>query len=145
MSLGFVYSQTTEKYSFFEALLKAWPFCFYLCATILSALAGIFTGATGLKELGGTITAIGQMAEVASWGFSQFLLLLPLISVNLALFNFLPIPALDGARTLFVGIEAVIGRPINRKVEGWIHTVGLFVLFGLVIFLDGYHLITGLF
>ena len=145
VSLGFVYTQTNERYNFFEALYKAWPFCFYLAATILSALAGIFTGATGLAELGGTITAIGQMAEVASWGFAQFLMLLPLISVNLALFNFLPIPALDGARTLFVGIEAVIGRPINRKVEGWIHTIGLFVLFGLVIFLDGYHLIASLF
>lgn len=144
VSLGFVYSQTTESYTFFEALYKAWPFCFYLCATILSALAGIFTGATKLADMGGTITAISQMAEVTSWGFSQFLLLLPLISVNLALFNFLPIPALDGARTVFVGIEAVRGKPINRKVEGWIHTIGLFVLFGLVIFLDGYHLISGL-
>lgn len=145
VSLGFVYSQVNEKYNFFESLLKAWPFCFYLCATILSALAGIFTGATKLSDMGGTITAISQMAEVTSWGFTQFLLLLPLISVNLALFNFLPIPALDGARTVFVGIEAVRGKPINRKVEGWIHTIGLFVLFGLVIFLDGYHLIAGLF
>ena len=143
VSLGFVNSHESMKYGFFESLLKAWPFCFYLAITILSALAGIFTGATGLAELGGTITAIGQMAEVASWGFSQFLLLFPLLSVNLALFNFLPIPALDGARTLFVGAEAVIGRPINRKVEGWIHTIGLFVLFGLVIFLDGYHIISG--
>ena len=145
LSLGFIQLAVEKEYGFFESLLKAWPFCFYLCATILSALLGLFTGATKLSDMGGTITAISQMATVTSYGFKQFLLLLPLISVNLALMNFLPIPALDGARTLFVGLEAVRGKPINRKVEGWIHTIGLFVLFGLVLFLDGYHLISGLF
>ena len=143
-SLGFVYRSVSKSYGFFEALFKAWPFSFYLGGTILSALGGIFTGATTLADMGGTFTAIAQMAEVTSWGFNQFLLLLPLLSINLALFNFLPIPALDGARALFVGIEAVRGKPINRKVEGWIHTIGLFVLFALVIFLDGYQLITRL-
>ena len=144
-SLGFVFMNEKGTYGFFESLLKAWPFCFYLCGVILSALAGIFTGATRLADLGGTITAISQMAEVSSYGINAFLMLLPLLSMNLALFNFLPIPALDGARTVFVGIEAVRGKPINRKVEGWIHTIGLFVLFALVIFLDGYQLITKLF
>ena len=144
-SLGFVYSGHQQSYGFFEALFKAWPFSFYLGGTILSSLAGIFTGATTLADMGGTITAIAQMAEVTSWGFSSFLLLLPLLSINLALFNFLPIPALDGARALFVGIEAVRGKPINPKVEGWIHTIGLVALFALVIFLDGYQLITRIF
>ena len=143
-SLGVVY--TTEKmgYGFFESLVKAWPFCFYICGLILGVLGGIFTGATKVSDLGGTITAISQMGSVMELGFSSFLLLLPLLSMNLALFNFLPIPSLDGAREVFVLIESVRGKPINRKVEGMIHLVGLVLLFALVIVLDGYHIFAGL-
>lgn len=106
---------------------------------ILSALLGIFTGATKLKDLGGTVTAIGQIAEVSQMGFAQFLMLFPLLSFNLALFNVLPIPALDGARAVFILIEMIFRKPVPRKIEGIIHTVGLIVLFALVIFLDVYH------
>ena len=62
--------------------------------------------------------------------------------MNLAVFNILPIPALDGARVVFVLIEMIIRRPINRKVEAWIHTIGLFILLGLVIFLDINHFVS---
>lgn len=139
VSLGFVYSSYAKSYGFFEALGKAWPFCFYICGVILSALGGIFTGATQLKDLGGTVTAIGQIAEVSAMGFTQFLMLFPLLSLNLALFNILPIPALDGARAVFILIEMIFRKPVPRKIEGYIHTVGLILLFALVIFLDVYH------
>lgn len=139
-SLGIVYGNYAQRYGFFESLIKAWPFAFYICGVILSALAGIFTGATGLKDLGGTVTAIGQMAEVSAMGFSQFLMLFPLLSFNLALFNILPIPALDGARAVFILIEMIFRKPVPRKIEGYIHAVGLIILFALVIFLDVYHL-----
>ena len=139
VSMGIIQQNVGESYNFFEAVLKAWPFCFYLCGLILSALGGLFTGSTAVSELGGTITAISQMAEISSYGISYFLLLLPLIAMNLAVFNILPIPALDGARAVFVLIEIIFRKPVNRTVEAWIHTVGLFVILGLVIFLDVYH------
>ena len=62
-SMGFIYYNVQETYGFFESLLKAWPFCFYLCGLILSALGGLFTGATALKDMGGTVTAVSQIAE----------------------------------------------------------------------------------
>lgn len=136
---GMVFSYETQKYNFGECLLKAWPFCFYLCGTIFTALGGLFTGATKVSDMGGTITAISQIAQISSWGTSYFLLLLPLLAMNLALFNILPIPALDGAKCVFVIIEMIFRKPVNRKVEGWIHTIGLILLLGLVIFLDIYH------
>jgi len=119
--------------------LKAWPFCFYICGLILGALGGIFTGATAVAELGGTVTAISQIAEISQIGITSFLLLLPMLAMNLALFNILPIPALDGARCVFVLIEWIFKKPVPRKIENIIHTVGLFVLLGLVVFLDIYH------
>lgn len=139
VSMGIVFTNIEVKYGFFESILKAWPFCFYLCAVIFSALAGLFTGATKVSDMGGTVTAVSQIAEISQMGFDYFLLLLPMLAMNLALFNILPIPALDGARALFVLIEMIFRKPVNRKVEGWIHTIGLFVLLGLVLFLDVYH------
>lgn len=139
VNLGISFAYTEGKYGFFESIAKAWPFCFYLCGLILSALGGLFTGATALKDMGGTITAVSQIAEISQMGISYFLLLLPLLSMNLALFNILPIPSLDGARAVFVIIEMIRRKPINRTVEGYIHTIGLFLLLGLVVFFDIYH------
>ena len=139
VSLGISYTFEQGKYNFWESLGKAWPFCFYLCGLILSAFGGLFTGATALKDMGGTVTAVSQIAEISQMGIGYFLLLLPLLSMNLALFNVFPIPSLDGARAVFVLIELVFRKPVNRKVEGWIHTIGLFLLLGMVVFFDIYH------
>ena len=74
---------------------------------IIDSLVGMFTGAVDVSEAGGTITAISQVAEISSWGITPFLLLLPLLAMNLAVFNILPIPALDGARAVFVFFEMI--------------------------------------
>ena len=139
-SMGFVYYTVAEKYGFFEALGKAWPFAFYICKVILVALGGLFTGATKLKDMGGTLTTISTIAEYSAINPMIILYLFPMLSLNLALFNILPIPALDGARMVFVLWELIFRKPVNRRVEGWIHTIGLFALLGLVLFLDVYHI-----
>lgn len=139
VSMGVTMSYVGEKYGFFESFAKAWPFCFWICGLILSALGGLFTGATPLKEMGGTVTAISTIAEYSSQSVYYFLSFFPMLSMNLALFNVLPVPSLDGARAVFVLIEMIFRKPVNRKVEAYIHTIGLFLLLGLVIFFDIYH------
>lgn len=138
-NLGILFEYSARNYGFFEAMGKAFPFCFKICWLILCALGGLFVGKTKLDELGGTITAISQVAEFSQLGIEAFLYLIPVLSMNLALFNFLPIPALDGARFLFVLIEMIFRKPVPRKIEAWIHMIGLFVLLALVVFLDFYH------
>ena len=61
---------------------------------------------------------------------------MPLIASNLAIFNVLPIPALDGSKIVFTLIEWIRKKPINRKVENVIHAVGMLLLFGFVIIID---------
>ena len=139
VGIGITYTHHFERYTVFEAIGKSWPFCIYLCGTILSALGGLFTGATSVNEMGGTVTAVSQIAEISQMGIGYFLLLLPLLAMNLALFNVLPIPSLDGARCVFVIIEMIFRKPVPRKIEGWIHTIGLFLLLGLVVFFDINH------
>lgn len=141
VGVGVIQQTVAQKYGFFESIGKAWPFCFYLCGMIISSFAGLFTGAVAVKEAGGTITAISQIAQISQQGIMYFLLLLPLLAMNLAVFNILPIPALDGARCVFVLIEMIFRKPVPRKVEGWIHTIGLFLLLGLVVILDINHFI----
>ena len=56
-----------------------------------------------------------------------------IITINLGVFNLLPIPALDGGRLLFLLIEAITRRPVNPKVEGYIHLAGLMLLLGMML------------
>ena len=76
------------------------------------------------------------MSQVVSYGFAPVLLMFVLISINLAVFNLLPVPALDGCRMVFVLIEWIAGKPVNRKVEAWINGIGLILLIGFMIVVD---------
>lgn len=68
------------------------------------------------------------------FGVGFFLQFVGIISVNLAILNFLPIPALDGGRALFLVIEKLRGKRINMKLENTLHTIGFAVLIGLLVF-----------
>ena len=101
----------------------------------------MITGKLGAEAAGGTLTTIGVMAKVSSLGFDSFLYVVAVISANLAVMNLLPFPALDGSRMLFTLIEMIFRKPVPRKVEAVIHTVGLILLIVLTVFLDIFHLV----
>ena len=104
------------------------------------SLGQLFTGNVPLKDMHGVvaITKIGgDMIEKT--GKSAGILLAALISMNLAILNILPIPALDGSHVVFTLIEWIRGKPINRNVEAWIHFVGLIVLLAFVVIVDIIH------
>ncbi len=134
-------NMTSVPYSFGKALLYCVPFTFVLGWQILVLFWHLLTGRLALSNLGGPITTIRQMATISMQGASNILVLLPLLATNLAIFNWLPIPALDGSKMVFTTIEWIRGKPINQKVENRIHTIGLIVLFAIVIIADIYHLI----
>ena len=127
---------TPYKYGFFEGLWQAIPFTFGWAIKVLIILFSLFMGKVALNNVGGPIATISVMATVTQASFANIFLLLPLIAANLAVFNLLPFPALDGAHMLFVFIEWIRGKPINRKVEAYIHAAGLFILFAFVILVD---------
>ena len=103
----------------------------------------LITGKSGIENAGGTITTIKMMAQITSLGFDSFLYVVAIISANLAVMNLLPFPALDGSRMLFTLIEMIFRKPVPRKIEGIIHTVGLVLLIVLAVFLDIFHLVKG--
>lgn len=130
-----------HKFGFFEAIGRAFKFTFDWAVKVLYILWQLITGGLAITNLGGPVTTISTIAEVTSANFANLLLLLPIIAANLAVFNLLPFPALDGARMLFVLIEMIFRKPVNRKVEGLIHTIGLFILLGFVVVVDILHFI----
>ena len=103
---------------------------------VLRTLGGLITGAVGVDQVGGPITTISMTTQVISTGFANVLRLIVLISVNLAVFNLLPVPALDGCRMVFVLIEWIARKPVNRKVEAYINGIGLIVLIVLMVLID---------
>jgi len=129
------------KSSITEAFKESWTFSFRWCEKILIILGDLLTGGVPIKDLGGPVTTIKVMAETTQQDFSFVFILIPVIAINLAVFNILPIPSLDGARCVFVIIEWIRKKPIKRDVEGMIHTVGLFALLGLVVVVDILHFV----
>lgn len=125
-----------NSFTFGQALGRSVPYCLRAGGYILETLEGLITGRVPIKDIGGPITTIDMTTQVIRTGFSNVLFLITLISVNLAVFNLLPLPALDGSRVIFVLIEWIFRKPVNRKVEGWIHAIGMILLFGLVILVD---------
>lgn len=144
-SYGFGITRTIArvKLPFFLAFGRAWGFSFFIVFKILASLGALITGKIGVESAGGTITTIMTMAKVSALGFDSFLYVVAIISANLAVMNLLPFPALDGSRMLFTLIEMVFRKPVPRKVEGIIHTVGLILLLVLAVFLDVFHLVKG--
>jgi len=132
---------TPYRYSFFEALRDCIPLTFAMAWKVLVFLAMLLTGGVSLTDIGGPITTISVMADYSQQNIANLFVFLPFIAANLAVFNILPIPSLDGARIVFVLIEWIRRKPINRTIEGYIHLGGLVVLFTFIIFVDVFNLI----
>lgn len=140
---GITHSLTRAKLPFFLAFGRSFGFCFFIVFKILASLGALITGKVGFEAAGGTITTIGTIAKVSTLGFDSFLYAVAIISANLAVMNLLPFPALDGSRMLFTLIEMIFKKPVPRKVEAVIHTVGLVLLIVFAVFLDIFHLVKG--
>lgn len=134
--LGFVQQTTSIKCDFGYALKYCVPYTVKLAFMVLSSLGGLITGSVPITSMTGPVGTVGFMAEVGMADARNFLILLPLLAANLAIFNVLPIPALDGSKIVFTVIEWIRKKPINRKIENVIHTVGILLLFAFVIVID---------
>lgn len=99
-----------------------------------STLLDTFRGKYGTESISGPVGIVEQVEQTASYGWDTFLYLVVVITINLGIMNLLPLPALDGGRLLFLVIEIVRGKPINRKYEGYVHAVGLVIMLAFIAF-----------
>jgi regulator of sigma E protease len=136
-SLLLKYTTKNVRFGFMESIGRGLRYSYSVAGTIFRTLGELLTGKLSITAMGGPITTISVTSNaIKDGGFNYFLEIMGFIGINLAVFNLLPIPALDGSRAVFCIIEGIRKKPINRKVEGIIHAVGLFVLLGFCILVD---------
>lgn len=102
---------------------------------MIDAIGKLITGEYKLDALTGPVGIVVVVGESAEKGFIYVAQLTALISLNLAIVNMLPFPALDGGRFVFLVIRKVTGKAISDEVEGKIHFVGIILLFGLMAYI----------
>ena len=86
-------------------------------------------------DIVGPVGLVSIVGQVSKTGIMNLLLLAAYISINLGIVNLLPFPALDGGRIIFVIIEMIKGKPIDREKEGYVHFIGFAILMALMVFL----------
>lgn len=96
---------------------------------MIESFKRLFTGRLGADEISGPVGMVNLVNETTNYGFASFLYLVALISLNLAIINLLPFPALDGGRIIFVIIRKITGNMISDDMEGKVHLVGMALLF----------------
>ncbi len=127
----------TLKLSFFGALYEGASLAAYLFKNVAVGLGTFIWDAVTfrahLSQVTGPVGIVGLVGSAQQLGFVYVLSLAAFISINLAVINLLPFPALDGGRLVFVAIEAIIRRPINPKIANAINSIGFFVLLALML------------
>ena len=137
--LGFSYNTGYTEAQGFEVLKYAALDVKYMIRTTLLSLKELVTGGLGMDDLSGpvgVVDAIGTAYEETTRDLVLWMNLLNmavLLSANLGVMNLLPLPALDGGRLVFLLLEAVRRRPVNREVEGMVHFAGLMLLMVLMV------------
>ena len=118
----------------------------YYGRIIFTSLVDLLRGRESINNLSGPVGIVSAIGQAASYGLTDLLELLVLITVNLGVLNLLPIPALDGGRLVFLAVEAVIRRPVSQRLQESLTLATFILLFGLMIFAtynDVLRLITG--
>ncbi|MBM7598563.1 regulator of sigma E protease [Virgibacillus halotolerans] len=100
---------------------------------ILTNLGMLVTGQVSIEMLSGPVGIYDATDQVVQTGFMNFLMWTAMLSINLGIINLVPLPALDGGRLMFVGFEAIRGKPIAPEKEGIFHFVGFALLMLLMI------------
>ena len=118
---------------FFEAIALGFKETGRNIKMIFTILGRLFTGKLALGALSGPVGVLKELGNQAQSGLANLLYFLAYISVNLAVLNLLPIPALDGSKLLTSAIEMITGKKINKKLEEKITMVGFFILLGLIL------------
>lgn len=114
-------------------LEEAWAWGKEIAINLGNVLWGLITGKGLPKDVAGPIGIYQVSKEVTKIGWIATLQFMAILSINLAILNIMPLPALDGGRVVFLGIEKIIGKRLKNKIEGYVHAIGMYLLLGLMV------------
>lgn len=112
-----------------------------ITAAIFNFIADALKGISGMDQILGPVGIVTATGAVAKLGFAYVLNFMAILSINLAIINIIPFPALDGGRLLFLLIEKIKGSPISQKVSGVAHGIGLAILLVLMLAITYYDIL----
>ena len=118
---------------------EAWNQTKFVVKLVYNSLWQLVTGRAGMDQMSGPVGIVSEVNNAVNSGSQSWLYVLnltALLTINLGVFNLLPIPALDGGRLLFMLIELIRRKPIPPEKEGLVHAVGFLLLIALIIFVS---------
>ncbi|MES2931275.1 MAG: M50 family metallopeptidase [Patescibacteria group bacterium] len=116
-----------------EGAILTWELTKQTAIALVQFFGSIFTFSADLSQVAGPVGIAGAVGTASDNGIAALMTITALISINLALINLLPIPALDGGRLLFVIIEAITRRPIKPSLANAVNGIGFILLIGLML------------
>lgn len=119
--------------SLYEGLLMTWDLLREVTVGLLGFIKQVFLGQANFDAIAGPVGIAGLVGEARVLGIIYLLSFTAFISINLAVINLFPIPALDGGRLLFLAIEALIRRPIPARITRALNTAGFVLLILLMV------------
>jgi regulator of sigma E protease len=124
----------SKKLNFFQAFSESIIQTYNISKLTIVSIVKLIQGTISTKTLGGPLMIAQMAGQQAEEGISNLLFFIALLSINLAIINFLPIPVLDGGHLVFFFIEAATGRPVNVRFREISQQAGIFVLIMLMIY-----------
>lgn len=128
------------KYPWYRSIWEGFNTSFDIAQKVVAALGRIVKDLVSqgkvTEGVAGPIGIVGVAGEAARLGITRLILFAALITINLSVLNFLPIPALDGGRILFLVLEKIRGKPISRRFETATHAIGMAILLTLIILIS---------
>jgi regulator of sigma E protease len=125
------------RYPFFIAIWEGFKTTFILTGLVVVAFydlfKDIFSGQGVSIEVGGPIRIAEITGDAVRMGFSYLINFSAMLSINLAIINAFPFPALDGGRVIFLIVEKLQGKPVSKRIEGIIHSIGFALLMLLIV------------
>ncbi|MEG1631587.1 MAG: RIP metalloprotease RseP [Hydrogenoanaerobacterium sp.] len=122
------------KKTFFSVLKSSFYYTGSIAKMVWVSLVDLVSGKYAMNQLSGPVGVTAIITHASSLGLRPLLMLIAFITVNLGVFNLLPLPALDGGKLLFLAIEAVLRKPVPAKYENYVNTAGMILLMGLMLF-----------
>ncbi len=135
--LGVSLARTASADSWYQAIeisvFSVLFMVYFIFVQLWKVVQGLFGGPSAGMELTGPVGIAVLTGQMAQLGFVYLLQFTAILSINLAVINALPLPALDGGKILFLLIEKIKGMPVSQKLENSIHTAGFFLLIALLL------------
>ena len=122
-----------EKKNFFNVIDYSFRKTVSVGRLIWLSFADLVTGQYNLNDLSGPVGIIDAIGEAKSYGLDSLLNLVVFITINVGIFNLLPLPALDGGRLIFLIIEAIRRKPVPQEKEAMVHFIGIVLLMILMV------------